>query len=53
MLLFGWVFDTGLSSLSSPKHRDPALADLEEGPGDGALEHHPAARRRLCHGQGL
>lgn len=53
MLLFGWVFDTGLFSLSSTKHRDPALADLEEGPGDGALEHHPAAWRRLCHGQGL
>lgn len=53
MLLFGWLFDTGLSSLSSTKHRDPALADLEEGPGDSALEHHPAAWRRLCHGQGL
>lgn len=43
----------GVFSSSSTEHGDTALADVEEGPGDCALEHYPAARRRLCHGEGL
>uniref|UniRef100_A0ABI7YKD9 Solute carrier family 13 member 3 n=1 Tax=Felis catus TaxID=9685 RepID=A0ABI7YKD9_FELCA len=32
---------------------DRALADVEEGPGHGALEHHPSPGRGLRHGQRL
>lgn len=43
----------GIFSFSSTKHWDAAPADMEEGPGNSALEHHPAARRGLRHGKGL
>lgn len=37
----------------SSQHRDRALADVEESPGHGALEHHPSPGRGLRHGQRL
>lgn len=40
-------------SLPSSQHRDRAPADLEEGPGRGALEHHASPGRGLRHGQRL
>uniref|UniRef100_A0AC11ETL5 Solute carrier family 13 member 3 n=1 Tax=Ovis aries TaxID=9940 RepID=A0AC11ETL5_SHEEP len=48
-------FIPGWASLFTPgsQHRDSTLADVEEGPGYGALEHHPSPGRGLCHGQRL
>lgn len=50
-----WVSPPKLSVFSPPssQHRDSALADVEEGSGHSALEHHPSPGRGLCHGQRL
>ncbi|XP_078300148.1 Na(+)/dicarboxylate cotransporter 3 isoform X2 [Panthera onca] len=48
-------FIPGWASFFTPgfQRGDRALADVEEGPGHGALEHHPSPGRGLRHGQRL